>query len=212
MIKQSAAILLTLSLCLAACNRGGGNNNSAKAAAANQGDAAVPAAGGNAAAAAAAPDAGQSGVAVALDSEGLRAVEEQSGRTSLLAFGRPVDEALQSLNRLFGANPTEDGTNEECGGGPMRIVQWANGVTILASDGIFSGWQVDEAGPTTINGIGVGSTRAQLDEALDPEVQESTLGTEFATGEGDSIGGLLSADGAGGRVTTMWAGDTCHFR
>lgn len=212
MIKQSTAVLVTLSLCLAACNRGDGNasSSSANAAAANDSAAAAPAPAGNKAAAA-------TGVALALDGEGLRAVEEENGRTSLLPFGSPVEQAIDGLNRIFGAAPTDDGTNDECGGGGQpgttRIVQWGNAFRILARDGKFTGWEVREPPHGTMNGIGVGSTRAQLDEAFDPSVEESTLGTEFTTGEGeDAIGGLLSAEGADGRVTSMWAGDTCHFR
>lgn len=215
MSKSSATFLITLSLCLTACNRGGGNNS---AAAPIGNNAAVPAAQANSASAAGpAQKDSAPGVAIALDGEGLRAVETESGRTSLLAFGSPLDQALDGLNRIFGAPPSEDGTNDECGGGDggptTRIIQWANGFQILSREGKFSGWEIRQAGSTTMNGIGIGSTRAELDEAFDPGVEQSSLGTEFGIGEGDdSIGGLLSADGPSGRVTTMWAGHTCHFR
>lgn len=205
MIRQSATIALALTLCLApGCNRDGGNkaSNGANAAPANS-------ATGNASAA----KAHDSGVVLALDPEGLRAIQTASGSTRLLAFGSSVDDAVRGLNVMFGSSPSEDGTNSECGGGPARIIQWSNGFSILAQDGKLAGWEVSQAGPTTMNGIGVGSTRAQLDEAFEPKVEQSSLGTEFSAGDGEqAYGGLLSGDGPDGRVTAMWAGFTCHFR
>lgn len=215
MIKPAATILLTLSFCLTAgCNRSDGEASSRNSAAGNSSaNAAAPAEANSANAAAPAAAGGQGGVKLALDSEGLRAVEGPNGRTSLLAFGDPVDQAIAGLNIIFGSAPSDDGTNEECGGGAARIVQWNNGFSILAQDGKLAGWEAQQAGPTTTNGIGVGSSRAQLDGAFQPTVEQSTLGTEFRIGEDEgAIGGLLSADGPQGRVTSLWAGFTCHFR
>ena len=208
MIKQSAAMALTLSLCLVACNRSGSGNASKAAVSTNNSSAPAPAQTNSSNSAAAKAE----HVGLALDSEGLRAVEGESGRTSLLAFGSPVDQAIDGLNRIFGARPTQDGTNRECGAGPTRIVQWANGFSVLAQDGRFAGWETDQPGQTTMNGIGVGSTRAQLDEAFHPRVEQDTIGLGFGIGEGENaMGGYLSGDGPTGRVTSIYAGLTCHF-
>jgi hypothetical protein len=215
MIKQSCTAALALSLCLTAgCSRAETGDNSAQVAVTRNDAATAPAtAPPNDAAAAADAQAPAAKAVVALDPGGLRAVDPASGSTRLIAFGSPADQAVEALSRLFGARPREDGVNEECGGGPARIVQWANGLGIQAEEGRFTGWQSDKAGLTTMNGIGVGSTRAELDAAFKPAVDEFTLGTEFAIGEGDqSWGGLLSGPGRNARIEAIWAGGTCHFR
>ena len=210
MMKQSAAVLLTVSLCLAACNRTEGGNK-AKAAVTNNSAAAAPAAG-NTSKAAAPAQAAEAQAALALDSEGLRAVETASGRTSLLAFGSPANDAVEGLSRIFGARPSQDGTNSDCGAGPTRIVQWANGFSMLAQDDKLAGWDTDKPVASTMNGIGVGSTRAELDEAFDPQIEEDTIGLGFTIGEGEDVmGGYLSGPGPEGRITSMFAGLTCHF-
>jgi hypothetical protein len=68
---------------------------------------------------------------------------------------------------------------------------------------------MDGAQFRTTAGIGIGSTRRELDAAYQAEVAESTLGQEFTAGE---IGGLLTSAAPDGRVEALWAGMTCHFR
>lgn len=210
MIKRSGIVLVGLSLCLAAgCNRGAGNNG---AKAANTATANAAAAAANSAAPAGQP---RSQATLGLAPEGLQAIDTHSGSTRMIAFGTPIDDALRGLTGLIGA-PANDATNSECGAGPTRIVQWNNGLMVLAQNNQFQGWMIDQPSITMMNGIGVGSTRAQLDQAFNPEVEQSTLGTEFSFGDvgedGYATGGLLSAEGGDGRVTAMWSGLTCHFR
>jgi len=206
-IKQAAVLALTLSIA-AACS---GGNEGAQAGPAPAGNAAAPAPDqrpGNAAATASAPRE----TALALSSEGLQAVDAGSGRTSMIAFGRPVGEAVAAVSRITGERPTDDSVNEECGAGPTRIIRFGDGLHLLAQEDRFAGWSVDQAGHTTMDGIGVGTTRAALSEAQ-PRVEPSTLGTEWTIGEVEkAIGGLLSDDSPSGRVTLLWAGLTCHFR
>lgn len=151
-------------------------------------------------------------VALALTGGGLQAVDAHTGRTSTIPFGRPLAEVIAAVSRISGEQVTGDGVNEECGAGPTRIVQFGDGLSLLGQEDRFSGWEVDETGHTTIDGIGVGSTRAALAAAL-PRVEPSTLGVEWTVGEGEeALGGLLSDDSPKGRVTAIWAGLTCHFR
>ncbi len=213
MIKQSGALALVL-LAAAGCSGSNGGNDSAKAGAVTVNNAAAPAAPvggqapGNAAATAAAPR----DTALALTSEGLQAVDAQSGRTSMIAYGRPMDEVIGAVSRITGERPTGDSVNNDCGAGPTRIVQFGDGLSLLGQEDRFAGWSVDEAGHTTLNGIGVGTTRAALVESQ-ARVEQSTLGTEWGIGEGENaLGGLLSDDSPNGRVTALWAGLTCHFR
>ena len=206
MIKQSVTILVTLSLCLAAgCNRGAGNAAAAnKAAPAN---AAAPAANAGANAAAPAPAAG--GVRLALAPNGLEAIEP-GGRNSPLNFGRPVAEAVDGLTRMFGA-PSGDSMNSDCGAGPTRIVQWSNGLRILAQNDQMQGWEIDRPGINALGDLQVGMTRAQL-EANQASFEQSTLGTEWTVGDGEAtVGGLLSDNTPAATVTHMWAGLTCHM-
>jgi hypothetical protein len=188
---------LALSLALGACDA-----SPPPADAPADAPAAAPAAATTPPAAAAAP-------LVALDGEGLRLVNGDSGSTALLAFERPLDDAVTALTAALGA-PKSRSTNSECGAGPVEFVQWANGLSILAQDGKFQGWSLDTAGLTTMDGLGVGSTRAELMASVpDATVEESTLGTEFAAG---TLGGLFDGKGPQARVTDLWAGLTCMFR
>jgi len=147
---------------------------------------------------------------LALDAEGFRFIDASSGSARPLPFGTEGAQALAAVTGLRGA-PKERGTNAECGAGPLDYASWADGLTVQASEGRFVGWSVsDSAGAyTTMAGIGVGSTRAELDEAYDAQVSETTLGTEFDAGE---LFGLLSGTGPEAKVTFMWGGTSCNFR
>lgn len=149
--------------------------------------------------------------AVALDPEGVRLVAE-SGSTSLLAFGRETDDAVQVLTAVLGA-PASRGVNSDCGAGPTEFVEWTNGFSALFLDGKFTGWSAGRESAdllTTMNGIGVGSTRASLAAAFpDLTVEESTLGQEFTAG---ALSGILDGTGDGAKVETIWAGTSCVFR
>lgn len=149
------------------------------------------------------------GPLLALDGDGIRLVRP-NGSTALLPFGRPTAEAVAALSSALGT-PTDRATNSECGAGPTEIVHWGGGFTALFVDGRFNGWSADERkGLSTMNGIGVGSTRAELFASYsDASVEQSTLGTEFSAG---GLGGLLSGAGPTAKIETLWAGDICAFR
>ena len=151
-------------------------------------------------------------VGIALDGEGLRLVVEPSGSTRLLAFGAGRDEATSVLETA-GHPVTDEGTNAECGAGPLAFAS-VGGLSLLFQDGAFVGWSTDSrtgggAGLTTMAGVGVGSPRADLESAYAAEVQETTLVTEFVAG---GLGGILSGPGPDATVTTLWAGTPCAFR
>lgn len=201
MMKRSATLLVTMSLCLVAgCNRGAGNN--AAAANAAKANAAAPAA--NASVNAATPAAAQP--RLALSPGGLEAIDA-SGRSSPLNFGSPVATAVTGLNTMFGA-PASDNVNTDCGAGPTRIVQWSNGLRILSQNDRIQGWEIDRPGIYALGDLQVGMTRAQL-EANQSSFEQTTLGTEWTVGDGEvTVSGLL---GENGNVSAMWAGLTCHM-
>lgn len=162
-------------------------------------------------AAPATPAAAAASGAVALDQEGLRLVSD-TGSTRLVAFGVPTADAVAALSSVLGA-PADRSTNSECGAGPTEFVSWPNDLDALFLDGKFSGWSLgsrSDGKVTTMDGIGVGSTRQQLTESFgNLTVEASTLGIEFTAGD---IAGILDKDGPAGKVETIWGGTSCVFR
>ncbi|MGB3312482.1 MAG: hypothetical protein WBG32_22255 [Nodosilinea sp.] len=148
---------------------------------------------------------------LALSGEGLQLVGDQSGSTDTLAFGTDMAVVENALTELLG-EPVESGENSECGSGPQMITQWPNGLALHAADGEFIGWSASpntDADLTTIAGVGIDSTRGELEAAYTVEVTESSLGTEFSTGE---LFGILSSAEPDATVENLWAGTVCNFR
>jgi hypothetical protein len=144
--------------------------------------------------------------AIVLEGAGLRIASATPPRT--LAFGIPAAEAVEALTRALGRAPTERGANEECGGGSMEFAAWEGEVTLWLLDGRFAGW--DNKGKLkTLEGVGIGSSRAEVAALPGFEVEESTLGTEFRAG---GLSGILGSKAADAKVTHLWGGATCVFR
>lgn len=165
---------------------------------------------------------------ISLDGEGLRLVDPKSGATRPLSFG--VDEAQLKLVAEKLKGPAKTGRSEECGAGPLAYLSWDDGLTLYSLDGLFAGWALDERaagtvsanGPaknpakgerpaklTTISGVGIGSTRAQLLDAYDATIEQTTLGTEFNAA---GLSGILEGTGPKAKVTNLWSGVNCVFR
>lgn len=155
-----------------------------------------------------APETRASG-ALALEGEGLRAFTDQ-GSARPLPFGTAQDITLTAVSTLLGADTPAVTTNSECGGGPMQFAEYPNGLQLAFQDNKFAGWFLDEAGLTTADGVGVGSTRAELGSARVVDmVPDSTLGVEFSSGE---LGGFLTSEASDATVESLYAGMTCFFR
>lgn len=144
--------------------------------------------------------------ALVLEGAGLRIPGASPPRS--LAFDAPQAEAVQALTKALGRPPTERGSNEECGGGGMAFAAWEGEITVWFLDGRFAGWD-DKGGLETLEGIGIGSSRAELAPLPGFEAEESTLGTEFRAG---GLSGLLSSKAPDAKVTHLWGGATCVFR
>lgn len=135
----------------------------------------------------------------------------QSGGTRQLAFGMPQEVALRAVASAVG-EPTNRRTEEECPGGALEIADFDGGLALSFSDGRFIGWDLnsrEDGRYTTAAGIGLGSTRQQLENAVAIEIEESSLGHEFHSGQ---LSGLLGSLAPSGKVTALWAGTTCIFR
>jgi hypothetical protein len=150
--------------------------------------------------------------AIALDPEGLRFIDPNTGSSRLLAFGAPLDQTVAAVDRAAGV-AGERSTNGECPAGPMGFAQYPDGLDLLFQDGKFVGWSADRdsAGKqSTMAGVGVGSTRAELLSAYaGATVEETTLGQEFTAG---GLSGVLSGPGADAKIEALWAGTSCVFR
>lgn len=142
----------------------------------------------------------------ALDSEGLRMVIP-TGATRLIPFGSGRRVVENAIGRAFGRGGTRS-SSDECGAGPMEFSS-IDGLTLNFQADRFVGWSLDAPSPlTTIDGVGIGSTRAEIEQDRTVTlVEDSTLGAEFRAG---GIGGFF--DGEGGRANMLYAGTQCFFR
>ena len=153
--------------------------------------------------------AAQDSPALAVDGEGLRLFNKQSGSARAIAFGTPREDVLKML--AFRGDP-ETGQNGECGAGPLDFANWDDGLGLFFQKDKFVGWNVNSRGEvaiTTASGIGVGSSRADLEAAYAAKISETSLGTEFAAGE---LFGILDGKGEAAKITNMWGGVSCNFR
>lgn len=148
--------------------------------------------------------------ALNLAPDGLSLVAK-SGSARHAGFGMARDVAVPMISAALG-RPAGTGRNEECGQGPMDMVDFKDGLTLFFMEGKFVGWDLDgreKPAYTTAAGIGIGSTLRQVRDVMQVTVEESTLGHEFSAGD---LGGLLSAATPDGRIEHLWAGSTCQFR
>lgn len=151
----------------------------------------------------------QSEGGLAIEGEGLRIFDSQ-GAARALPFGAPQATVIAAVAASTGRPAPSVTTNAECGAGPIQFAEFPNGLKLLFQDNIFKGWFIEEAGLTTTDGMGVGSTRAAITQSRTIEmVAGSTLDGEFTSGE---IGGILSDATAQAKVTSLHAGLTCFFR
>ena len=149
---------------------------------------------------------GAAGLALALEGEGLRVFEATSGSARPIPFGSPTEDVMRIIEGVREASPRERGESPDCAG---TFATWEGGPSVRFSDGRFVGWSVGQPGPTTPSGVGVGSTRNELEDVHAIEVSRTSLGVEFSAG---ALAGVLDGDGADARITALWAGEACLAR
>lgn len=142
--------------------------------------------------------------ALAIEGEGLRLVDPQSGRATPVAFGTPEARTLAAVTTSLG-KPDAQGSNADCPTGPVRFARWNKALTLHFRDGAFVGW-VGDARTKTMSGIGIGSTRKQLFDVYDAQVEQTGLGTRFTAG---ALTGVLDSDAPRAAITDLWAGEAC---
>ncbi len=146
---------------------------------------------------------------LAVEAEGLRLFNPQTGSARPIAFGTSREIVLDAL-KFRGAPGT--GTNGECGAGPLQYANWPDGLGLFFQKGKFVGWTLDQrtdGAITTASSIGPGSTRTELEAAYTAKISQTTLGTEFSAGE---IFGLIDGNAKTSKITNMWGGVSCNFR
>lgn len=201
-MKNSTNVLI-VAILLAAC----GSEPSNDAAAGSSADSAAAAPVSTAdTASAAAPN--QSGTSVVLAPDGLTLTG--AGAPKRIAFGGAQAGVLADVGAALG-QPTEQGAQEECPGGPLYQALYAAGLQLSFQEDAFVGWAAREGSTfRTAQGIGPGSTVGELKAAFPAAtVQESSLGHEFAAGE---LYGVVTAPSDAGKVEMMFAGTNCIFR
>lgn len=145
---------------------------------------------------------------LALDGEGLRIFNGNTGASRLLAFGEDEKQAMETLGRVLGEPPPVSIENEEC---QVSFARWSNGLTTWSSRSRFTGWSATPGSSTlaTASGVKIGSTRTELEGAYDAEIMESSLGTEFLAG---GLAGLFDSPRPDSKISNLWAGETCIAR
>ncbi len=148
---------------------------------------------------------------LALDGEGLRVVNAQTGATRAISYGTPGTDAVNVVTALLGG-PTDRGANSECGAGPVEFVTFPGGLQLVLQDGLFVGWTArpnDGLPLRTMSNIGLGSTRAELESVYLATISRTTIGVEFMAG---GLQGVLESDAPTARITDLWSGVSCVFR
>lgn len=147
-------------------------------------------------------------VPIALAPDGLQLVDPQSGRTRMVSFGTPRSETLALVKAGLG----DPSATTSCEVAPLALADFGDAMTLSFEDGNFVGWNVNpRAGRTlsTMTGVAIGSTRAELEDSLAAEISQTSLGTEFNAG---GLSGVLSGGGGDARIEALWAGMTCIAR
>lgn len=211
--------LLLLSLLTAACQSQPDRSTEPATSSANTDQAAAPAT-------TVPPRSASRPAKLVLTANALQLVNTKAGSTSDIPLGQPFEQLTETVTNVLGQPPASVGVNKECGAGPLKMATWANGLTLAFQEnsrraGVagrewqFVGWSLNSgrgAGPAlaTLAGIGLGSTRAEMENAYVITMMESSLGQEFSTTSG--LYGLFDGAGPQARVSAMWSGTSCVFR
>jgi hypothetical protein len=151
-----------------------------------------------------------------LEAGSIGIIVNEDGTIVRFAFGEAsINETVTALVTALG-EPDDISLLAECGEGVLESISWPSGLATYYADGVLVGWAVrsNASGDfTTLDGIGRGSTLADLEDAFaDVVVGETSLGVEWASTPSSGISGLLTGDGQDDQVTTLWSGSTCIAR
>ena len=158
---------------------------------------------------------------LALTSDALQLVNSLTGSTREITFGKPLDETVETINKVLQIKVSSIGINTECGAGPLKMAVWKNGLNLIFEEQEsnkewqFAGWYLGKTAGnlqrlTTMAGIGIGSSRQEMESAYIIKVNMTSIGYEFSTSSG--LYGIFDGPGKNAKITDMWSGLTCIFR
>lgn len=126
-----------------------------------------------------------------------------------IAFGQPQARVLAEAGAVLGA-PRNGGMQEECPAGPLYQTTFGT-LQLVFQDSAFVGWATQPNSPLrTAEGIGPGSTLAQVRAAYPAAtVDQTSLGTEFSL---DALYGVFTDSTASSELEIMFGGINCIFR
>ncbi len=156
---------------------------------------------------------------LALSANAIQLVNKTTGSTKEMPFGMPFEQATVTVGKILNAKPTVN-INSECGAGPLKMATWQNGLTLMfqqkENEWLFVGWAANQSKKpelklTTMAGIGVGSTKKEMESAYVIIVDKTSLGYEFST-KSDDLFGIFDGGTGDAKITNMWSGVSCNFR
>lgn len=152
-------------------------------------------------------------VGVSLASDGLNLFVGDGAKTRRLPFGTDIEMVKEVLTNVWG-EPVRVSNNVLCEPRNQEFdtVLWPNGFIIRGLEGSFVGWETHGSTLITTNGIGAGSTLAELKDSYgNVQVFEDALGSGFDVGNGGGIEGRLSSPNSDAVITDLNAGDRCFY-
>ena len=66
-----------------------------------------------------------------LTSNALQIVNINTGSTSEIPFGKPLDQMIEIITNVLQSKPKTIGINSECAAGPLKMASWNNGLTVV---------------------------------------------------------------------------------
>jgi len=156
---------------------------------------------------------------LAITSHALQVIDATTGSTTELTIGMEMEKLTEILKRVLPFELPKPQVNSECGAGPMTILTLENGLIIMSQSSgkdpgkmDFVGWSLSQSDQpsrkiTTLSGIGIGSTREELENVYMVEINNTSLGNEFSIG--NTMFGILNSRD---QIEFLWSGLSCNFR
>jgi len=128
---------------------------------------------------------------------------------------------IETINKVLQSKVSTISINSECDAGPLKMAVWKNGLNLIFKEQKsnkewqFVGWYLGKDSGNlqtlkTMSGIGIASTRQEMESAYVIKVNKTSLGNEFSTSSG--LYGIFGGSGENAKITDMWSGLTCIFR
>ncbi|MFC5282107.1 hypothetical protein [Pedobacter alpinus] len=157
--------------------------------------------------------------ALALSENAIKIVNANNGSTSDITLGMPFEQVVNSVSKVLNSSPNIN-INSECGAGPLKFASFNNGLSLLFqeknAEWLFAGWAANQIQKpisklSTMAGVGIGSTRKEMESAYVITVSKTSLGNEFAT-KGGNLFGIFNGPSQDAKITNLWSGLSCNFR